>query len=216
MQKQLIKNHQISPHSHAQNPLPLHAHLVPKPLLTRHFFVPAFNLAIGLFGFSSLSFAETNSTQLKNLIECQSNYQQYSGLTEDYEKNLGKLGWHRIENADQPFIYLYENKKPASFFGQSTHQIGLTGNAIVAIFRHVDANKLAQQHGLTQHEFFKAANYFRGEKVLRTETPQDEHIPVHHKMMLSEIPGKDPLILLGCNYELDREAMEKALADLED
>lgn len=213
MQNQLIQNHQMSQHGHSQHPLPLDAHLSPKPTRTRPFFIAAFSIVMGLF--SSVSFAETTNTQLKNLIECQSNYQQYSELTEDYEKNLGKLGWHRIENGDQPFIYLYENKKPASFFGQSTHQIGLIGNAIVAIFRHVDANKLAQQHGLTQHEFFKAANYFRGEKVLRTETPQDEHIPVHHKLMLSEIPGKDPLILLGCNYELDREAMQKALADLE-
>ena len=107
------------------------------------------------------------------------------------------------------------HKKPQTFFGQSTDQIGLTGNAIVAILRDVEVKKLAHTHALTQHPFFTAAPYFRGEKVLRTETPSDDQIPVHHKLMLSEITGKDPIVLLGCNNALDRESMEKIMSDLD-
>lgn len=171
-----------------------------------------------LFGvsLSSVTHAQITQTDLKNLLECQSDYQHYSALTDDYEKQLSQLGWQRVENTDQPFIYIYQSSKPTPFFGLSTQQIGLTGNAIVAILRDVDVQSLAKRYALTQHEFFQSAPYFRGEKTLRTETPEDEQIPVHHKLMLSEMTGKDPIVLLGCNYELDREAMEKALADLEE
>ena len=175
----------------------------------------ASSLLFTALAFSPHVFAQTTHADLKNLIECQSNYAQYRALTEDYDTQLKKLGWLRQENSDQPFIYIYQHKKPQTFFGQSTDQIGLTGNAIVAILRDVEVKKLAQTHALTQHPFFTAAPYFRGEKVLRTETPSDDQIPVHHKLMLSEITGKDPIVLLGCNDALDRESMEKIMSDLD-
>lgn len=183
--------------------------------LNRSFRVGAISLLVTTLGVSSNGFTHTTAADLKNLIECQSTYAQYNALTEDYNTQLKKLGWLRQENSDQPFIYIYQHKKPQTFFGQPTHEIGLTGNAIVAILGDVEIKKLAQIHGLTQHPFFKAAPYFRGEKVLRTETPSEDQIPVHHKLMLSEMTGPKPMVLLGCNYELDRESMEKFLSDLD-
>ena len=185
------------------------------PNINKSFLVGASSLLFTALGLSPNVFAQTKAIDLKNLIECQSNYAQYSVLAEDDETQLKKLGWLRQENSDQPFIYIYQHKKPHTFFGQPTHEIGLTGNAIVAILGDVEIKKLAQIHGLTQHPFFKAAPYFRGEKVLRTETPSEDQIPVHHKLMLSEMTGPKPMVLLGCNYELDRESMEKFLSDLD-
>ncbi len=184
--------------------------------IKRSFLLSATGLLFSALGLSPNLFAQITATDLKNLIECQSNYTQYGTLTEDYDTQLKKLGWHRKENSDQPFIYIYQHKTPHTFFGQSTHQIGLTGNAIVAILGKVDIHTLANQYGLTQHPFFKDVPYFRGEKVIRTETPSEDQIPIHHKLMLSEMTGKKPMVLLGCNYELDRESMEKILSNLDE
>ena len=184
--------------------------------LNRSFRVGAISLLVTMLGVSSNGFTQTTAADLKNLIECQSTYAQYNALTEDYDTQLKQLGWFRQKNSDQPFIYVYQHKKPQIFFGRLTAEIGLTGHAIVAILDNVDVNALADQHGLAQHPFFKNMPYFRGEKVLRTETPSEDQIPVHHKLMLSEMTGQKPMVLLGCNYELDRESMEKLLTDLDE
>lgn len=182
----------------------------------RSFFVGYISLLVTTLGVSSNGFTQTTVADLKNLIECQSNYVQYTALAEDYDTQLKKLGWLRQENSDQAFMYIYQHKKPQIFFGQTTHEIGLTGNAIVAILGDVDVKRLADQHGLAQHAFFKDMPYFRGEKILRTETPLENQIPIHHKLMLSEMTGQKPMVLLGCNYELARESMEKILSNLDE
>ncbi len=35
---------------------------------------------------------------------------------------------------------------------------------------------------------------------------------VNHKLSLSEMTGKSPMILLGCNYEFDQGSVDEALA----
>ena len=58
--------------------------------------------------------------------------------------------------------------------------------------------------------------FFRGEKILRTEAETDDLHAINHKLSLSEMTGKSPMILFGCNYEFDQGSIEDSLADLED
>ncbi|WP_168378149.1 MULTISPECIES: hypothetical protein [Acinetobacter] len=160
--------------------------------------------------------AAPTSSELKQVLECQSDYDHYHQALSNYEEDLPKLGWKRLDDPHQPFIYIYKNIQAVEFFGMPTHEIGLSSNAIFAIYRQADVKKLAKKYGIEQHPMFANMPFFRGEKILRTEAETDDLHAINHKLSLSEMTGKSPMILLGCNYEFDQGSIEEALADLED
>lgn len=160
--------------------------------------------------------AAPTASELKQVLECQSDYDHYHQALSHYEEDLPKLGWERHDDPHQPFIYIYKNKQAVDFFGMPTHEIGLSSNAVFAIYRQADVKKLAQKYDIEQHPMFADLPFFRGEKILRTEAETDELHAVNHKLSLSEMTGKSPMILLGCNYEFDQGSLEEALASLDD
>jgi len=170
---------------------------------------------------SSTAFVVTNAVaapianELKQVLECQSDYDHYHQVLSNYEEDLPKLGWKRHDDPHQPFIYIYKNTQAVEFFGMPTQEIGLSSNAVFAIYRQADVKKLAQKYGIEQHSMFAGLPFFRGEKILRTEAETDELHAVNHKLSLSEMTGKSPMILLGCNYEFDQGSVDEALASLD-
>lgn len=172
-------------------------------------------LTASAFAASSV-FAAPTANELKRVLECQSDYDDYSQVLSDYEKDLPKLGWKPHDDPHQPFIIIYKNKQPVEFFGMPTQEIGLSSNAVFAIYRQADVKKLAKKYGIEQHPMFADQPFFRGEKILRTEPETDDLHAINHKLSLSEMTGKSPMVLLGCNYEFDQGSLEEALASLED
>lgn len=147
--------------------------------------------------------------QLTQMIECQATSQQYMNLGFDYEDHLKKLGWKKIEIPDQPMLYVYKNAKSVQLFGRTTHEIALSGSAIFAVFRDANVKQLAQQFKIPEYTEYGHLPFFRGVKKVRTESVGDEKMTYHVNLNLSEMRGKQPLVLLGCSYEPDREQMEK-------
>ncbi|MEB3767217.1 hypothetical protein [Acinetobacter sp. MD2] len=152
-----------------------------------------------------------NQTELNQMIECKASHQQFSNLGVDYEKQLKKLGWMRITLPDQPFIYVYKNAKPVTLFHRPTHEIALSGNAILALYRDENVQQLAQEFKIPEYTEYGKLPFFRGVKKLRTEAGGDGDISYHINLNLSEMQGKSSFILLGCSYEPDREEMERLL-----
>lgn len=172
-------------------------------------------VATSFLAASSIIAAPTTQ-DLKRILECQADYDTYHDTLLDYEKALGQLGWKRHDDPHQPFIYIYKNTQAVEFFGMPTQEIGLSSNAVFAIYRQADVKKIAQKYGIEQHPMFANMPFFRGEKILRTEAETDDLHAINHKLSLSEMTGKSPMILLGCNYEFDQGSIEDALADLKD
>ncbi|MGE8573271.1 MAG: hypothetical protein ACN6NW_14720 [Acinetobacter amyesii] len=179
----------------------------------RHLILPTI-VATSCLAASSV-FAAPTAQDLKRILECQADYDTYHDTLLDYEKALGQLGWKRHDDPHQPFIYIYKNTQAVEFFGMPTQEIGLSSNAVFAIYRQADVKKLAQKYGIEQHPMFANMPFFRGEKILRTEAETDDLHAINHKLSLSEMTGKSPMILLGCNYEFDQGSIEDALTDLE-
>jgi hypothetical protein len=172
-------------------------------------------ILLSAFGCSAFLFSQqtlaTSVNELKAIIECRTNSDGYQAFADDYENELKNLGWKRQDDPNQPFIYIYKNSTPIKVFDKSTTEIGLTGQAVVAIYRYREVEPLAKKYGFTQHPALVDFNYFRGEKLIETEPATEDSFTIHKKLMLSELPGKSPMSILGCNYEPDRAEMENLL-----
>lgn len=161
---------------------------------------------------SSTSYAfEIND--LKKIIECQSDQETYTSFTSEYDENLSALGFKRIQDSDQPFIYLYKTNQPIELFGLKTKEIALAGQGITAVFRNVNVQQLSKKFNIPQHPDFKTLPFFRGVRTVKTEPATADSFTVYHNLNLSEMTGKSPMTLLGCTYETDREEMEKMLKE---
>jgi len=161
---------------------------------------------------SSTSYAfEIND--LKKIIECQSDQETYTSFTSEYDENLSALGFKRIEDSDQPFIYLYKTNQPIELFGLKTNEIALAGQGITAVFRNVNVQQLSKKFNIPQHPDFKTLPFFRGVRTVKTEPATADSFTVYHNLNLSEMTGKSQMTLLGCTYETDREEMEKMLKE---
>ena len=153
----------------------------------------------------------TTTEELQEIIECKTNAHHYREFTGDYEEQLQKLGWKRKEDPEQPLLYIYQHKNPIQLFNKPTKEIGLTGNAVVAIYRDTSVQTLSKQFGISQIPEFKMLPVFRGEKLIATEPATEDSFTTYKKLVLSELKGKSTLVVLGCSYEPDRKEMEKML-----
>ncbi|MGB9039542.1 MULTISPECIES: hypothetical protein [Acinetobacter] len=161
---------------------------------------------------SSTSYAfEIND--LKKIIECQSDQETYTNFASEYDENLSALGFKKVDDPEQPFIYLYKTAQPIQLFGIKTHEIALAGQGIVAVFRNANVNQLSKKFDIPQHPDFKTLPFFRGVRTVKTEPATADSFTVYHNLNLSEMTGKSPMTLLGCTYETDREEMEKMLKE---
>ncbi|WP_045433296.1 hypothetical protein [Acinetobacter calcoaceticus] len=161
---------------------------------------------------SSTSYAfEIND--LKKIIECQSDQETYTNFASEYDENLSALGFKKVNDPEQPFIYLYKTAQPIQLFGIKTHEIALAGQGIVAVFRNANVNQLSKKFDIPQHPDFKTLSFFRGVRTVKTEPATADSFTVYHNLNLSEMTGKSPMTLLGCTYETDREEMEKMLKE---
>ncbi|MEB3753267.1 hypothetical protein [Acinetobacter sp. MD2(2019)] len=167
--------------------------------------------ACGCTGFFFSQAHALSQNELKQMIECSASHQQYAALGADYEKEFKTLGWKRINLPDQPLLYVYKNAKPINLFGHATHEIALSGNAILALYRDADVQQLAQQFKIPEYTEYGKLPFFRGVKKVRTERGVDGDVSYHINLNLSEMQGKSNFVLLGCSYEPDREEMERLL-----
>ncbi|MFK8984577.1 hypothetical protein [Acinetobacter seifertii] len=169
-------------------------------------------LSLILILLSSSSYA-FERTDLKKIIECKSDYSTYSDFASEYDENLTALGFKRIEDSDQPFIYLYKTNQPIELFGLKTNEIALAGQGITAVFRNVNVQQLSKKFDIPQHPDFTMLPLFRGVRTVKTEPATSDSVTFYHNLNLSEMKGKKPMVLLGCTYEADREEMEKMLQE---
>lgn len=172
-------------------------------------------LSLACIALSPTAFTQTiaaiaTEQHLKDLIECKSNSASYTAFTEDYENNLAQLGWKRKDDPHQPFLYIYQHKQALNVFGRPTQEIALAGQGVVAVYRNTDYKPLAKQLGIQQHPDFEGIPLFRGEKLIHTEAATADRFTHYTKMILSEMTGKSPMIILGCTYEFDKAEFEKS------
>nr|WP_174506806.1 hypothetical protein [Acinetobacter sp. Marseille-Q1620] len=160
--------------------------------------------------FSFTAHAALTAEKLQNLIECKALHKDYVSFSDEYMQGLKDLGWKHVDAPEHPFIYLYKNEKPVTFFGLPTQEIALASSAITAVYRNVDVQKLSKQFDIPRHPDFESSPVFRGEKIVRTEPATAETFTYHDKLILSEMKGQNPIVLLGCSYEADENEVSQS------
>ncbi len=154
--------------------------------------------------------AELTAEKLQNLIECKAMHKDFVAFGDEYIEGLKNLGWEHVDTPDQPFIYLYRNNKAVSFFGMPTKEIALASSALTAVYRDVDINKLSEKFDIPRKTNFIDNSVFRGEKIAKTEPATKDTFTYYNKLILSELPGQDPMTLLGCSYEVDEKEVNQS------
>ena len=157
-----------------------------------------------------------STENLKNLIECKASVDDFRAFTEDYEQHFKQLGWQRKDDANQPFLYIYQNKQPLDVYGHPTQEVALAGQGVVAVYRNTDYQPFAKALSIQQHPDFVGIPLFRGEKLIKTEPATADRFTFYIKQVLSEMTGKSPMSILGCTYEPDKTEVDAMMGQLEE